>query len=101
MTSMGGKRPGAGRPKGQPNRVTQEVREMAGEYGPQALEKIVTLLGSNDEKTVLAAAKEVLDRAYGRPKQSHHLEHDMADSLADRIHAARKRHLKAMEDGRC
>jgi hypothetical protein len=91
MASMGGKRPGAGRPKGQPNRVTKEVREMAGEYGPQALEKIVTLLESDDEKTVLAAAKEVLDRAYGRPKQSHHLEHDMGDGLVERILAGRKR----------
>lgn len=91
MANVGGKRPGAGRPRGQPNRVTKEVREMAGEYGPQALEKIVTLLDSEDDKTVLAAAKEVLDRAYGRPKQSHHLEHEIGEGMADQIIAARRR----------
>lgn len=89
--AVGGKRPGAGRPKGSRNRSTVEIKKLASQYGPAALEKIVQLMDSEDEKVSLAAAKELLDRAYGRPKQDMSLTHDVGDNLADRILAARKR----------
>jgi hypothetical protein len=46
------------------------VRELAAEQGPASIEKLVFLRdhGTN-EQVQLAASKELLDRAYGRPRQ--------------------------------
>ena len=76
----GGARPGAGRPKGATSKVTQDVRELALIYGPAAMQELARLsLEAVSEATRVAAAKEVLDRAYGRapqPAQGGDDEHD-------------------------
>ncbi|MDL2227088.1 hypothetical protein LJB86_05485 [Deltaproteobacteria bacterium OttesenSCG-928-M10] len=68
--------PGASpNPGGRP-RVVALVRELAQQHGEEALQKIIDLLQSDDERIVLAAAKEILDRAYGKPDQAHKIEGD-------------------------
>jgi len=63
----GGRREGAGRRKGTANRVTRQIREAAQEHGEAALKKLVSLMNKGDTDSVkLGAAKEILDRAYGK-----------------------------------
>lgn len=57
------------RPAGAPNKLTREMKERAAFYGDKALEKIVSLIDSQDERVSLEAAKSLLDRAYGKPAQ--------------------------------
>lgn len=61
------KPPGSGRQKNTPNKVTRDIREAASKHGTKALAALVRLLDSPDPKIVATAAREVLDRAYGRP----------------------------------
>jgi hypothetical protein len=59
-----------------PRRNKIELGELAGAYTETALETIVHLLEtSEDERVRLAAAREILDRAYGRPAQAVTAEH--------------------------
>lgn len=69
-----GSKPGerrGGRKKGTPNKVTADVRELAQKYGPDAVEALASIF--KDEKQPAAArvsaAKEILDRAYGKAPQ--------------------------------
>jgi hypothetical protein len=70
----GGKREGAGRKRGVPNKVTIELADAAREFTLQALETLrhVCEKGQSEAARV-AAACALLDRGYGRPKQA--LEH--------------------------
>ena len=56
----------SGNPRGRP-KVAAEARELARQHGPRALERLVELIESDDERVALMAAKEILDRAYGKP----------------------------------
>ena len=58
-----------GRPK-----VVSAILEMAQQNGLEAFQRVIELTQSKDERIALAACKEVLDRAYGRPEQAHKLE---------------------------
>lgn len=44
---------------------------MAREHSVAAINRIVALQGSADERVALAAAQALLDRAYGKPAQAH------------------------------
>ena len=59
--------PGAGRKKGVPNRATRDVRAAAAKYTSKALRALVELLGDADGKVRAIAAREILDRAHGKP----------------------------------
>ncbi|HKQ36133.1 MAG TPA: hypothetical protein VJT11_12570 [Nitrospiraceae bacterium] len=53
-----------------PNKLTRPVKELAADYGPASIAKLVQLRdGAESEQVQFAAAKELLDRAYGRPRQ--------------------------------
>lgn len=73
--ALGGARPGAGRPKGKPNKVNLEVRELARVYGPSAVAELARIAGltaqpgSDNEGTRVAAIKELIDRGYGKASQ--------------------------------
>lgn len=59
----------SGNPNGRPKVVT-EIRDLARSKGKEAFERIVVLMDDDDPKVSMAAAKEVLDRAYGKPAQA-------------------------------
>jgi hypothetical protein len=81
MAKRGGKRPGAGRKKGVPNKVTAEVKDIAQQYGAAAIEAAAKLAGlvvgkdgepegqAESEQARIAALNIILDRAYGKATQ--------------------------------
>ena len=65
----GEKTPGSGRQRGTPNKSTAEVKALAQEHGPDAIQFFVDVM-NDDQQPIQArhlAAKELLDRGYGRP----------------------------------
>ena len=66
----GGKREGAGRKIGVPNKVTIELRDAAQQYTEQALRTLVEVCeNSESDAARVAAACAILDRGHGKPKQ--------------------------------
>ncbi|MGA7328401.1 MAG: hypothetical protein WBX25_28895 [Rhodomicrobium sp.] len=54
-----------------PNKATAEIKAAAQKYGHEPLKKLVDLMrGSNDPKVQVLAAREILQRAYGKPAQT-------------------------------
>ena len=77
MAVRGGKRQGAGRKPGTPNKVSSEIKEIARQYGPDALKEAARLAGlvkgeppAGNEQARLKAIDIILDRAYGRAPQA-------------------------------
>ena len=68
-----GSRPGerrGGRQAGTPNRSTGLLRELAQQYTAEALERLADLMRhAESEAARVAAIRELLDRAHGRPTQ--------------------------------
>jgi hypothetical protein len=54
----------SGRPK-----VVGEIQKIAREAAPAAFAKVVTLVENADPRVALAAAQEILNRAFGKPMQ--------------------------------
>lgn len=66
---MSGNR-GKGRPKGAVNKATKDIKEIARSFTPKAMETLVALLGRDDSPAAqLGAARELLDRGYGKASQ--------------------------------
>ena len=66
----GGKRPGAGRPLGSPNKLTRPLREAAAMHSEDCLLTLLYLRDNAEREQVrLAAATAILDRAHGKPRQ--------------------------------
>ncbi len=71
IKTRGGHRPGAGRPFGSLNRLTRPIKELSSQYGPEALDILVDIMQNGEsEQARIAAAKELLDRGYGKPRQN-------------------------------
>jgi hypothetical protein len=73
--ARGGKRPGAGRKPGSKDRATIEQRatleELAREHTDVALQVLVQVAqASESDAARVSAANAILDRGYGKPKQS-------------------------------
>lgn len=67
----GGKRPGSGRKKGTPNKVTTDIKAVAQLHGEAAITRLVHLMTKGkSERAQVAACKELLDRGYGKPTQT-------------------------------
>lgn len=81
---------GKGRPKGAINKITADVRALAQEYGPKAL-KVLGKIMEDDEQPAparVSAAKELLDRAYGKsPQPITDTDGSLADVVRDLIEA--------------
>jgi|GEM_PF-3010147 len=61
----------AGRPKGVLNKATAQIRTLAQQHGPDAIAVLVKLMHEGEmERTRVAAATELLDRAYGKSTAS-------------------------------
>ena len=65
----GGKREGAGRPKGVQNKATRPLKEIARQHSEAAIQTLVSILAGGEgvpAAAQVAAAKELLDRGYGK-----------------------------------
>lgn len=75
MAGRGGKREGAGRPPGTPNKVTSEkrktLREIADTYTDEAIATLAEIMadGQAPHAARVTAANAILDRGHGKPKQ--------------------------------
>ncbi|OYX39021.1 MULTISPECIES: hypothetical protein [unclassified Sphingomonas] len=58
---------GSGRKPGVPNRATRDVRAAAQKHSAKAIAALARQLADPDPKVVAIAAREILDRAHGRP----------------------------------
>lgn len=73
----GGRRPGAGRKPGIPNKLTADVKALASKYGADAIATLKHLMLKGEHEQVrFAAAKELLDRGYGKARQEIDLTRD-------------------------
>jgi hypothetical protein len=75
MTDRGGKRDGAGRPSGSPNRATVDqmarLSELARQHAGAAIEALAQVAESGQTETArIAAACAILDRGYGKPREA-------------------------------
>lgn len=67
---MGGRRPGAGRPLGSPNKLTRPLKELAALHSEDCIAVLVELRDHAEAEQVrLAAATALLDRGHGKPRQ--------------------------------
>lgn len=69
-----GSKPGerrGGRKKGVKNATTTDIKAVASLHGKEAIDKLVSLMkGAGSEQVQVAAAREILDRAYGKASQA-------------------------------
>lgn len=67
---IGGRRPGAGRPKGSLNKVAADVRAAAQQYTTEALASLAQIMRDGEsEQARVSAANAILDRGHGKPAQ--------------------------------
>lgn len=77
IKSRGGRRPGAGRPLGVPNRLTRPLRELAALHSEDCIAVLIELRDHAEAEQVrLAAANSLLDRGHGKPRQEIDLSDD-------------------------
>ena len=69
--SKGGKRLGAGRPKGATNQAARDIKAALQKHGEALVKALLALTKSDDERVRLGAIREAMDRGYGRPAQPH------------------------------
>lgn len=82
MAQRGGKRPGAGRPKGAKDTATREqggsLAELARQHTTDALKTLVKIATAGESEAArVTAANALLDRGYGKPTQA--VEHSGRD----------------------
>src|SRR5262245_49548756 len=114
--NSGGRRPGSGRKKGTPNKVTAEIKELAQQYGPEAIAELARpATKAESEAARVAAIKELLDRGYGRAVQpiegsvTHGVSEQLAElfkvnasgSLAARLRGVRCQHRRVSTSRNC
>jgi hypothetical protein len=71
----------SGNPGGRPKECS-EVKELARQYGPEAINKLLALMRGEDARVAKAAADSILDRAYGKPGQSVDLVADLTAHIS-------------------
>lgn len=60
-----------GRVKGVPNKMTADIRALAQEYGPAAIQTLAQIMQDTEQAAParVAAARELVDRGYGKAVQ--------------------------------
>lgn len=87
----GGARENAGRKKGSPNKITAEVKQLAQEHGERAINVLVDMMeNANSDSTKVLAAREILDRAYGKATQYQEISATVDLSLAESLQRIRE-----------
>lgn len=68
---VGGKRPGAGRPKGVPNKATAEIKAYAQQFTAEAVDVWAKCMRDTEApwQARVAAAAHIVERGHGKPKQ--------------------------------
>ncbi len=59
----------SGNPSGRP-KIPDDIKKILKLQAPNALQKLLTLMESDDERIALVAANSILDRAWGKPVQA-------------------------------
>ena len=73
---------GVGRRPGSLNKVTADVKALAQEYGPKAIEVLAHIMVNGEtEPGRVAASKEILDRAYGKSRQAVDVDGDLRHTV--------------------
>ena len=68
---MGFQKGQGGRPKGARNKAAGVVKALAQKHGPECIKALAVLAKSAEsEQARIAAMRELLDRAYGKPAQA-------------------------------
>ncbi len=62
----------SGNPAGKPKALIN-LREEAAKHGLEAIARLVDAMRSDDDRVAVVAAKELLDRGFGKPSQNHDL----------------------------
>jgi hypothetical protein len=97
MVGHGGARAGAGRPAGQANKATRELKSLAQQYTDEAIAALAEIVRDKAASTIarVKAVEALLDRGHGRPTQ--HIEAKISpleelsdDELMDGIAALRE-----------
>ncbi len=89
---MKGKKTG-GRQPGSLNKITADVRELAGQFGPAVIAELARLAtGADSEPVRVSAGRELLDRGFGKPAQSREPidDHRDADEQISDLEIARR-----------
>ena len=83
-----------GRQPGSLNKVSADVRELAGQYGPAAIAELARLAtGADSEQARVSACKEILDRAYGKSplnREPIDIDHTADDEQVSDLEIARR-----------
>lgn len=68
MASVGGKREGAGRKAGSPNKATAYMRDLASQHADDAIQTLVDLMSSSETPAAarVSASKEIIERGFGK-----------------------------------
>ena len=74
----------SGNPGGRP-KVAAEIRDLARDHGPAAIQRLVDLMNSKNEGVAVRAAEALLDRGYGRPMQGIELKNQERAPMNERI----------------
>ena len=75
MSAKRGRKPGGpktgGRKAGTPNKATREIKELAMQFVPSAIQQLGAMsLSAESEAVRLGAIKEIFDRAFGKAPQA-------------------------------
>jgi hypothetical protein len=72
-----------GRVKGTPNKNTADIRALAQNYAPEAIAMLATILTTSENDSArISAAKELLDRGYGKSTQAVEMSGKDGDPIA-------------------
>lgn len=82
MVKVGGKRLGAGRKLGSPNKSTAAIRALACKHSEAAIQTLLQIMQSNDTPSAarVSAAKELIERGYG--KAGNHVDLELKTPLS-------------------
>jgi hypothetical protein len=74
-----------GRQPGSPNKQTLDVKELAKDYTEDAVRTLASIMTNREEAAParVAAARELLDRAHGKPKQSVDVDANVKASITE------------------
>lgn len=74
----------SGNPGGKSKKL-EELKRLALDHSARAIQRIAELIESDDERVAIMAAKEILDRALGRPKPTEDADEASAKALTINI----------------